>query len=224
MDIKHYYKEKGEGSTLILLHGNGENCETFSYQLEELSKYFRVIALDTRGHGKTPRGNAPFTLSQFTDDLNGFMQEKGIEKADILGFSDGGNIAIGFALRYPEKVNRLILNGANLSPSGLVPYFIIPVKIMYEAVKHMKSEKSKSKAALLRLMVEEPDFTPEELNKINKPTLVIAGTHDLILRKETERIAAGINQSSLVFIKGSHSIHKTHPAAFNKAVLQFLKP
>ena len=70
------------------------------------SKHFRVIALDTRGHGRTPRGDAPFTIRQFADDLLAFLDAQGIGKADILGFSDGGNIAMVFALKYPERVIR----------------------------------------------------------------------------------------------------------------------
>ena len=121
MDIKHHFIEKGEGAPLILLHGNGENCEYFVGQIDVFSQHFHVYALDTRGHGKTPRGEAPFTIRQFADDLLGFMDGHGLEKADILGFSDGGNIAMVFAMKYPERVDRLILEGANLDAKGVKP-------------------------------------------------------------------------------------------------------
>ena len=81
---------------------------------DEFSKHYQVYAVDTRGHGKTPRGIEPFTIRQFAEDLLGFMDEYQIEKAHILGFSDGANIAMIFAIRYPERVDRLILNGGNL--------------------------------------------------------------------------------------------------------------
>ena len=113
MDIEHYYIDKGQGEPLILLHGNGENCDYFKGQIDEFARYYHVYALDTRGHGKTPRGNAPFTIRQFADDLLGFMDAHSIDKAHLLGFSDGGNIAMVFAIKYPDRVNRLILNGAN---------------------------------------------------------------------------------------------------------------
>ena len=73
MDIEHYYIEKGQGDPLILLHGNGENCDYFAGQIDEFVRNYHVYAPDTRGHGKTPRGNAPFTIRQFADDLLGFM-------------------------------------------------------------------------------------------------------------------------------------------------------
>lgn len=71
-----YYKEKGQGEPLILLHGNRENHEYFRNQIEYFSKSYRVIALDTRGHGKSPRGDEPFTIRQFAEDLREFMDEK----------------------------------------------------------------------------------------------------------------------------------------------------
>ncbi|MBP5605329.1 MAG: alpha/beta hydrolase, partial [Ruminiclostridium sp.] len=113
MDIQHYYVEKGQGKPLILLHGNGECCDYFRGQTEAFSAYYHVYAIDTRGHGKTPKGDMPFTISRFADDLLGFMDEHNIASAHILGFSDGGNIAMIFAVRYPDRVDRLILNGAN---------------------------------------------------------------------------------------------------------------
>ena len=121
MDIRLYYEKAGDGEPLILLHGNGEDGTYFKHQMEYFSKDYRVIAIDTRGHGKSPRGEKPFTIRQFAEDLNGFMEEQGMEKAHLLGFSDGGNIALAFALRYPGKVESLILNGANLCPAGVKP-------------------------------------------------------------------------------------------------------
>ena len=106
MDIEHYYIEKGRGEPLILLHGNGENCDYFKGQIDEFARYYHVYALDTRGHGNTPRGNAPFTIRQFADDLLGFMDSHGIDKAHLLGFSDGGNIAT-------IKAKTLVIAGNN---------------------------------------------------------------------------------------------------------------
>ena len=96
--MKLYYKEAGKGFPLILLHGNGENGGYFEHQIGYFQDKYRVIALDTRGHGKSPRGEKPFTIRQFAEDLHDFMDEQEIEKAHILGFSDGGNTALKFAL------------------------------------------------------------------------------------------------------------------------------
>ena len=106
MDIKHFYIEKGEGEPLILLHGNGENCEYFEHQIETFSNKYHVYAIDTRGQGKTPRGDKEFSIRQFADDLAGFMDEHNIKKSHLLGFSDGGNIALTFSLKYLMGVSN----------------------------------------------------------------------------------------------------------------------
>ena len=98
MDIKLHYEEAGEGFPLVLLHGNGEDHTYFKRQMEPFSQSYRVIAVDTRGHGLSPRGTAPFTLEQFAEDLKEFLDGLGVVHCHLLGFSDGGNIALLFAL------------------------------------------------------------------------------------------------------------------------------
>lgn len=110
MDISLYYEKRGAGEPLVLLHGNGEDGSYFLHQMEAFSREFLVYALDTRGHGRSPRGSAPFTISQFAEDLLAFLDEQGLKRVNLLGFSDGGNIALTFALRHPERVRRLVLN------------------------------------------------------------------------------------------------------------------
>ena len=107
MDIELYYQEKGSGEPLILLHGNGENSTYFEKQVDYFQGRYRVIVLDTRGHGKSPRGSAPFTIEQFSCDLYDFMRLHEISKAVILGFSDGANIAMKFAMRHPNMVKAV---------------------------------------------------------------------------------------------------------------------
>jgi len=104
MDVRLHCVERGSGEPLVLLHGNGEDGSYFAAQVERFQRDYRVIAVDTRGHGGSPRGTAPFTLEQFASDLAAFMDERGIESAHILGFSDGANIALLFALRWPDRV------------------------------------------------------------------------------------------------------------------------
>lgn len=225
MDIKHFYVEKGQGDPIILMHGNGEDCSIFNGQIDVFAQHYHVYALDTRGHGKTPRGEKPFTIRQFADDLLGFMDEHQIERAHILGFSDGGNIAMIFAMKYPERVDRLILNGANLTPAGVKRSIQIPIEIGYRIAKVFakKSDSARAHAEMLGLMVNDPYVKPEELKAIRAKTLVIAGTKDMITESETRRIAEHIPDSQLVFIEGDHFIAKKKPEDFNRAVLGFLE-
>ncbi len=225
MDISHYYIKKGSGEPLILLHGNGEDCGYFINQLEELSNYYRVIALDTRGHGKTPRGDAPFTIRQFAEDLAGFMDRIAVEKANILGFSDGANIAMYFSIAYPQRVEKLILNGGNLNPAGVKRHIQIPIETGYRIATLFasRSKDARKNAEMLGLMVNEPHISLSELSAITAETLVIAGTKDMITERHSRLIAESITNAKLVFIDGNHFIANNNFVSFNKEILGFLK-
>lgn len=220
-----YYTEKGFGTPLVLLHGNGENGEYFKNQIDYFAKKYRVIAVDTRGHGKSPRGNKPFRLETFADDLKSFLDENNLKRVNLLGFSDGGNIALIFTLKYPDYVNKLAVNGANLFPSGLKAGFLLPVKLLYGLFYFPArfNKKVKRRLELLALMAKEPDILPEQLNDIKCPVLVMAGTRDLIKEKHTRLIAGSVPDSRLCFLKGDHSIAKTNSLEYNKTVEKFLE-
>lgn len=183
-----------------------------------------MIAVDTRGHGKSPRGTAPFTMKQFAADLHKLMDKLEIQKAIILGFSDGANIAMKFALKYPERVKALILNGGNLDTKGVKRSIQIPIEIGYRFTKLFagKSEEAKSHMEILGLMVNEPNIKPEELRAIQAPTLVIAGTKDMIKQSHTEIIAQNIPNAKVSVIPGDHFIASKNPEEFNKVVEDFL--
>ena len=237
MDIRLHYKEAGQGFPLILLHGNGEDLTYFRRQIPVFAQIAHVFAPDTRGHGQTPRGKAPFTLAQFADDLGAFMDEQGIEKADLLGFSDGGNIALLFALKYPQRVRSLIICGANLHPAGLDASFRLACGISYRVLSLLEKakparqapEKTRIKAGqkasrreLLGLMLKEPHIDPAALSQLHMPVLVMAGTHDMIKRRHTELIASSIPGARLALIRGGHSLAAGRPEEFNRRVLRFL--
>ena len=225
MDITHYYVEKGQGKPLVLLHGNGESSEFFVNQIDVFAEQYRVIAVDTRGHGRTPRGHAPFTIQQFSRDLSEFFKRLGLEKADVLGFSDGGNIALQFAIDYPDKVGKLILNSANLDPSGLVRSLEVAlreeyVRLISSGKKDPETERQKE---LLLLMLDDPHIPAEKLMSVKSKTLVIVGDRDLIKRTHSRLIAKMIPDSEFVVMRGDHSLAAKHPDEFNREVLRFLE-
>lgn len=240
MDVKLYYREAGKGFPLILLHGNGENSGYFEHQIDYFQNKYRVIAPDTRGHGKSPRGEKPFTIRQFAEDLHDFMDEQEIAKAHILGFSDGGNTALIFALKYPRRVGRLILNGANLDASGVKPSTQIPIVLGYRAaslvaglekieLKGKLTDKARYNAQMLGLMVNDPDILPEELAEntdpdfINMKKLVIAGDKDMIKDAHTRLIYANLPNAEIKVLHGTHFIAREKYREFNRAVECFLK-
>lgn len=225
MNTELYYEEYGYGFPLILLHGNGEDHTYFTHQIEYFKDRYRVIALDTRGHGMSPRGDGDFTIKRFSDDLYDFMIAHGIFSADLLGFSDGGNIALTFALKHPDMVRSLVLNGANLDPSGVKRSVQFPIELGYRIASKAaeKSVGARRNSEMLGLMVNEPHITPGELEKLDIPVLVIAGTRDMIKREHTELIAASIPGARLAIIRGDHFVARKAPGSFNRAVDSFLK-
>lgn len=165
MDIRLCCVEAGEGFPLVLLHGNGEDHTYFKRQMGPFSQHFRVIAVDTRGHGESPRGTAPFTLEQFAEDLKEFLDGRSITRCHLLGFSDGGNIALLFALKYPEYVEKLILNGADLCPSGVKLTTQLPIVLGWGMcrVPALFSRKARANWEMLDLMVTQPHIPTRRL-------------------------------------------------------------
>ena len=223
-DISLHFVEQGGGKPLILLHGNGEDGSYFKHQINCFSADYRVIAIDTRGHGQSSRGEKPFTIVQFAEDLHDFMDEKGIAKAILLGFSDGGNIALTFVLKYPERVERMIVDGANLFPRGVKPLYQWPIEIGYRIAKLFakKSDKAKQNAEMLGLMVNEPHIDPVELARLTLPVLVVAGTKDMIKESHTRLIHKSLPNAQLAILDGDHFVANKNAETFNKAVEEFL--
>ena len=224
-DIKLNYIDKGSGFPFVFLHGNGEASDYFAEQLLFFSQSYRVIAVDTRGHGRSPRGTAPFTLRQFADDLFELLEELGISKLHLLGFSDGANIALLYALKHPESIERLILNGADLYPSGVKPCVQIPIYIGYAAATliSLLDKKATAKKEMLGLMVTQPDIKPAQLETLKMPSLVIVGTNDMIKDSHSRLIASSLGNSRLVRIKGDHFIAAKRSDEFNRKVALFLE-
>ena len=222
MDIELHYTQRGHGTPLLLLHGNGEDSTYFEHQIEAFSHAFTVLAVDSRGHGGSPIGTAPFTLSQFADDLLNFMDTHGIGQADILGFSDGGNIALLFALRYPEWVRRLILNSANLYPEGLMDWLLQSFIHEHEAACQSNTPEARYQAMLLELMIQEPHIDPADLSALQMPALVIVGEDDIVEPEHTCLIAESLPNGQLVVIPGGHDCAHQNPVDFNHAVWKFL--
>lgn len=224
--IRLYWEEKGVGEPLVLLHGNGEDTSYFVNQVDWFAaRGWRVIAVDTRGHGRSPRGTAPFTFETFARDLREFLDQRGLERVHLLGFSDGGNIAITFALAYPQYLKSLILDGANLDPSGMAPSFQRPVVWAYRAAK-LKARffsRARPKLELLNLIVNHPHIPAESLAAIRIPTLVMAGSDDIIIPEHTRLIHRSIPGSKLTILPGDHFIAAKESEAFNAAVEEFLR-
>ena len=224
MDIQLHYMIAGQGFPLVMLHGNGEDHTYFKHQMAPFSERYQVIALETRGHGQSPRGTAPFTLEQFAEDLKGFLDSREISRCHLLGFSDGANIALLFALKYPDYVEKLVLNGADLSPSGVKLSIQAPIILGWGLLQVIRrlDKRAQPKWELLDLMTTQPHINPKALSALSMSTLVVAGKRDMIRDKHTRLIAKSIPGSQLVILPGDHFVARRNWQEFNPVVLDFL--
>jgi len=215
-----YYEIHGEGDPILCLHGNGEDSSYFNPQVKECSKNYKVILMDSRGHGKSSFGEEGLLLELIAKDVINVLKELNIDKVHLLGFSDGGNIALIIALKSPEMLKTLSLVGANLQPNDIKLFARIPIMIGYGVYSLFSFNKKKE---VMGLMIKEPYFKEEDLNTICIPTLVIAGEKDLIKESCTKLISKSIKDSKLQIIKGGdHFISNKKPDVFNKIFLDFI--
>jgi pimeloyl-ACP methyl ester carboxylesterase len=223
-----YYETYGQGSPLFLLHGNNESIISFREQIEPLSQHFKVIALDSRGQGNsTNKSAAPYTYDQFAYDLLAVMKALDIKKANLLGWSDGGNTALIFAQKHPEKVEKVVLMGANLfpGPNAIEDKVIRIFENRRDSLLHRNDLESQNQLRLANLVLNEPNIKAADLRTIDLPVLVLAGEHDVVKRQHTELIHTSIKNSRLEIIKGSdHYAPLKDPKVFNRIVLDFLAP
>ena len=214
----------GGERALLLLHGNGEDHTCFQKQVAAFSGRFRVIAMDSRGHGEASAGSG-VTIAKIAEDAAAVLGALGIERASVVGFSDGANAALGLALSHPGMVEKLALAGANLFPAGVKPRFQLPAELEYRALRLCGrfSERLRRRAEIVGLMVEEPRYTPGMLGAITVPTLVLAGDRDLIRPAHTALIAASLPHAKLVTIpRSDHWIFARQPVRVNREILAFL--
>ena len=212
------------GENPVLLHGNGEDMGVFAAQTPVFAEKYRVITVDSRGHGKSVACGVKLHISDMADDLVYVLDAAGVDRANILGFSDGGNVAMVFASRYPERVKSLILSGANADPSGLRFKYYCPMLLeqRFLTIGTIFSKKACRKKEYLDLMVLEPELRRPELQRITAPTLITAGEKDMITRLHTDYLHVSIQGSQLKIFPGGHFTIREHPEEYNRAVLEFL--
>lgn len=216
-DSKIYYESYGQGEPLILLHGNNGDISDFYKQIPDLSKHYNVIAIDTRGQGKsTDLTDTDYTYEIFASDLFTVIQNLKLDKVNILGWSDGGNTALIFNSQYPELVNKLITIGANLNPSG------VDENLLNDFKTQMSEQKGNLR--LIKLMLNHPNISAAQLSQIKNPVLIIAGSNDVIKEEHTIHIHQLIDESKLEIIPNStHYVPFEQPEKLNAAILNFLK-
>lgn len=224
-NVEIYYREYGSGEPLILLHGNGQNLHFLKKQVNFFKDKYKVITLDSRGHGKSSLGNESLSIDLLAEDLKDILCALSLDKVSILGFSDGGNVAMAFASLYPEKINKLILVSVNLNPNGIKVPFLIFMQL-WHVFCHLfrKIPWFNRQTQRLSLITEGPYISTKGLNQITAPTLVLVGQRDLIHMTHIKHICKNLPQGRLEIIKKTgHFFLARKAEVVNPLMENFLK-
>ena len=222
----HYTVYGSGGNTLVLLHGNRGSSATFAAQIPYfVARGLQVIAVDTRGHGASPRGSAPFTIATFVADLYALLTALGVQRPFLMGFSDGGNIALQYAIAHPGTLGGLVVCGANLNPAGLRPLMLLPVAVGYGACAVLGAVWPTARRAgeYLSLLVCQPHISLSSLVRVRLPALVVCARDDVVRRSHTRKIAAAL-RAKLAVLPGGHNLPQNSATALNRCVWAFLRP
>lgn len=241
-DIKLYYEVYGEGEPLLLLHGNGGSIENFVYQIPELSKNFKVYAIDSRAQGRSYDSDKEITYSLMAADMYELIDKLRLGKVNVVGWSDGGNIGLELAFAHPEKVLKVVACGANythenwMAPPDSVtispddPLWIrssIMLNKFKTANERLTPDKSRIpliKKKLESLMGNYPNFTTDQLRTIKVPFLIVVGDHDAINLNQTINLFKNLPKAQLFIApRASHLVMYEYPELINSVMISFLK-
>ena len=224
--FKMYCETYGEGQPLLIIHGNGGSINNFVYQIPYFAKKYKVIIADSRAQGRSTDAGDSLSYEMMADDYAALLDALKIDSANVIGWSDGGINGLLLAIRHPEKVKKLAVTGANLTPdtSAVNQDVINLIMPSYTAIKNKTSKTSGDKAEwkLLRLLMDEPHISLAALQTIKCPTLVIGGDHDILKPSHTLLIFQNIPRAYLWILPNSgHSTPVVYKDDFNKNVDDF---
>ncbi len=209
--IDLYYEMTGSGRPLMMVHGNGEDHTIFDEAVGLLKDRFACFCVDSRGHGQSTQVSE-LHYDDMAADVIALIEALDLHEVAFYGFSDGGIIGLLAAARC-DRITSLIVSGANLTPRGVKPWLRLMLRCMYLFRRDPK----------IRLMLREPDIPDSLLKSITARTLVLAGSKDLVVEKETRRIAAVIPGAKLSILPGEgHGTYIVHSERIGKLISDFL--
>jgi pimeloyl-ACP methyl ester carboxylesterase len=224
--INIYTEQYGSGKPLLLIHGNGGSIHSMSSVIPFFSKKYRVIAADSRAQGKTVDPSDSLSFEMIADDEAALLDQLHIDSAYVIGWSDGGIVALVMAMRHPGKVIKLASTGANLWPdsTALIPPVWKEEKEYYD--KHSseiwKTSKEKNDWKIFMLDWLQPNIELSALKAIKCPSLIISGDNDLIRLEHTIKIYQHIPRAYLWVLPDSgHGTLEEHTDEFDKKVNDF---
>ncbi len=226
--FKMYAEVYGQGQPILFIHGNGGSISSFLKQIPYFLKKYKVIIADSRAQGKSADSKDSLTYEMMADDYAALLNAMKIDSAYVVGWSDGGINGLLLAIRHPEKVKKLAITGTNLRPdTTAVPQSVWDiVGATYNELKNKPDKNAAEKTGykMVKLLLEEPHIPLTDLHKINCPTLVIGGDHDVIKEEHTMEIFKNIPNSYLWILPNSgHATPVVYADEFNKKIDDFFK-
>jgi pimeloyl-ACP methyl ester carboxylesterase len=231
--VQIWFAAYGAGPAVVLAHGGMGNAGNFGHQVPALvHRGYRVIVIDSRGHGRSGWDGTPFSYDQFADDMLAVLEHLGIEQAAIVGWSDGACTGLALAKAHPERVSGVFFFACNVDSTGNWPFEMTDT-IGRCLERHHKDNAALSpsperfdtmSAALQVMQASQPDYDAGDLQSIAVPVTVANAERDEFIRPEHGRyIADTIPGAHVVELAGvSHFAPVQRPVLFNQAVLDFL--
>jgi pimeloyl-ACP methyl ester carboxylesterase len=217
--LQMYYEIYGEDTVpLVLIHGGGSTIEsTFGNMLPVLAKSGKVIAVELQAHGRTSDRPAPESFQQDADDVAELLKHLGIDKADILGFSNGGSTAMQVAIRHPQVVNKIVVISGAYKRDGFLPGFFdgmqhATIDHMPASLKEAYLKVNPDKSGLQTMfekdkerMITFKDWPDEDLQNIKAPALLLSADRDVMLAEHTIQMARLIPGSRFAILPADHA-------------------
>jgi pimeloyl-ACP methyl ester carboxylesterase len=234
-DIKLYYAvfNKNGDKPVLLLHGGLVSSDYWSFQVPSIAKTHKVIVVDSRGHGRSSMSQQPLSYELMASDIIGLMDYLKLDRTSVVGWSDGGIIGMLLAIQHPDRMDKLFTFGSNYNRSGyksepgdsiMAKRFMSQVQENYRRLSPTPEGFFKLRSALTKMYGVEPDLKPEDLKKIQEPTIIACGEYEQFIKREHfEELARIIPNAKLVVIPNvGHGGPVQDPAKFNRAVIKFL--
>jgi pimeloyl-ACP methyl ester carboxylesterase len=230
--VKIWYATFGDGKPVILLHGGLANSNYWGHQVRALQSRYRVIVMDSRGHGRSTRDARPYSYDLMAEDVVELMDFLKIPKAAIVGWSDGAIIGLDIAMKHPERVSKLFAFAANSDPSGVADIAASPVfnayiaraDKEYQALSPTPDQYKPFLDQIGEMWKTQPNWTADNLRAIKVPTWIVDGDRDEAIKREnTEFMAATIPDAGLLLQpQVSHFSFIQDVEQFNSHLLHFL--
>jgi pimeloyl-ACP methyl ester carboxylesterase len=228
-----YYAIYGKGDPVILLHGGLGNGDHFSNSMPVLTAAHQVIVIDSRGHGRSTLGTEAITYDRMSDDVLAVMDHLQVARAAMVGWSDGGEIALDLAIHHPDRVAKMFVIGTNYDASGSKPrgvrhqtfeLYAQKCRVDWQKFGHTNKEFNDLTKALLPMWRSDASFTKDQLRAIPVPSMIADGDHDEIIElAQVKEMAELIPHAQLaVFENASHFAMWQDPESFNHALIGFL--